>query len=231
MKRTFVTNEFYHIFNRGIEKREIFYNEEDKIRFIHDLYEFNDIKPASPYFRHPMSKMSKKGGEGKRNLLVDIYAFSLMPNHYHLVLKQLREGGITSFMRKLGDGYTKGLNAKYGRSGYLFQGPFKDVHIENDSYLTHLICYAHANPLDIWKPDWKEKRLNETEKEESLKFLGKYRWSSHLDYWGIKNFPSLISTEFLFKFFGGPVGYKKFFTDWLKQYENNIKFIQKILLE
>lgn len=229
MKRVFIAKEFYHIFNRGIEKREIFREDGDRIRFLHDLYEFNDSNPALPYSGHPMSNMSKT--RKRRMMLVNLHVFSLMPNHYHLILEQLQEKGITSFMRKLGDGYTKGLNTKYGRSGHLFQGPFKDVRIENDSQFGHLVCYIHANPLDIWKPDWKEKGLNESELKEALEFLEQYRWSSHLDYLGIKNFPSLITTDFLFKFFNGSEGYKKFFTDWLRQYEINIKNIQKFLLE
>lgn len=234
MKRHFVINEFYHIFNRGVEKREIFFDKSDKIRFVHDLYEFNDTKPASVFVRRFDLSSNDVGCRTShiRDRLVNLHTFNLMPNHYHLLVEPIRQGGISLFMKKLQGGYTNGTNIKYKRSGHLFQGPFKHVRIEDDSQLSHLVCYIHANSLDFWKPGWKETGLTDLERQNALKFLeNEYRWSSHRDYLGNKNFPSLISTDFLFKFFGGPQGYNIFFNNWLKQYETNIQSIQKFLLE
>lgn len=233
MRRSFATNEFYHLFNRGVDKRKIFLNRSDHLRFIHDLYEFNDTNPAIQFSR--FSKGANVGNRvsniESRELLIDLYAFVLMPNHHHLFAKQLREKGVSLFMRKIHVGYTNAFNLKYERSGHLFQGPFKDVHIESDTQLAHLICYIHSNPLDLWKPDWKKKKLAISEIKEALKFLEKYRWSSHLDYLGIKNFPSITERDFLLKFFNGTDGYKDFFIDWLKQYEGKIEDIQDFTLE
>ncbi len=95
---------------------------------------------------------------------MQILAYCLMPNHYHLVLKSLTENGITEFMRKLGTGYTNYFNKKNKRVGGLFQGKFKAKAVEDDEYLQYLIHYIHFNPLDI---------------EHSMKFLKDYPWSSY----------------------------------------------------
>jgi len=236
MKRSFAINEFYHLFNRGVDKREIFLNRGDHIRFIHDLYEFNDINPAPEFSRHKnVGHSTSHIIFGRRNKnkdnLVNIHAFTLMPNHHHLLVEQIKEKGISLFMRKIHTGYTNAFNLKYKRSGHLFQGPFKDIYVKSDTQLAFLICYIHSNPLNIWKPGWKEKRLTNFEIKEALKFLENYRWSSHLDYLGIKNFPSVIHTNFLLKFFDGTKGYKEFFIDWIRQYKKNVEHFQDFILE
>lgn len=235
-----IPNEFYHTYNRGVEKRETFCDEEDFFRAVHDLYEFNDLDvvinvkyrviKAHNYgdnYGDPTSIIRKP-----RKILVDLICWGLIPNHYHLFSKPRLKDGLSKFQQKFGTGFTGYFNLKYERNGVLFQGKYKRVHVTDDAQAAHLVCYIHANPLDLWKPDWKEKGLTDLELQNALEFLEKkYRWSSHLDYWGIKNFPSLINTEFLEKFFGGSKGYRKFFIDWLRQYEKNSKMIQKLTLE
>lgn len=237
MSRYLAINEFYHLFDRGVEKRQIFMDKNDYFRFIHDLYEFNDVKPALQFGNvgratsNTSSNIASNIEERNRDLLVNVHAFVLMPNHHHLLAEQLKDDGITLFMKKLHGGYARGFNEKHKRNGYLFQGRFKDVHVSRDKQLAHLVCYIHSNPLKIWKKNWKEKQLTKPEIKEALKFLEKYRWSSHLDYLGIKNFPSIINKEFLLEFFNGTEGYKKFFIDWLEQYEKNVDSIRKLVLE
>jgi len=240
MKRSFTTNEFYHLFNRGVDKRKIFLNKNDYIRFIHDLYEFNDIKPAFQFSRSNRHYVGRRTSNTSniedrnrrdRDCLVNIHVFTLMPNHHHGLIEQLTEGGISLFMKKLHGGYARAFNEKYKRSGYLFQGRFKEVYTKSDTQLAFLICYIHSNPLNIWKPNWKEKKLTDSEIKEALRFLENYRWSSHLDYMGIRNFPSVIHAEFLLKFFGGTKDYKIFFIDWLRQYKKNVEDVQGLTLE
>ena len=233
MGRIFATNEFYHLFNRGVDKRKIFMDRSDYLRFIHNLYEFNDVEPAPEFSRREQNVGFNKShieDLGVRDCLVNLHAFVLMPNHHHGLAEQLKEGGITLFMKKLHIGYANAFNPKYERSGHLFQGAFKDVHVKDDIQLGHLVCYIHSNPLELWKSKWKEK-LSFSEIKEALKFLENYRWSSHLDYLGIKNFPSLINNKFLPEFFGGTEGYKEFFIDWLRQYKININSIQDLALD
>lgn len=223
---------FYHTYNRGVEKREIFLDEKDYFRGVHDLYEFNNTKAVINLNRridgYPIS--IDKGEP--RDKLIDLKVWCLMPNHYHFFSSPRKENGLSKFHQKFGIGFSNFFNTKYKRSGVLFQGKYKKVRVTNDNQAIQLICYIHSNPLDIWKPNWKEKGLTSSEIQNALRFLEKeYRWSSHLDYLGIKNFPSLINTDFLFEFFNGYKGYREFFTNWLKYYEKNIKFIQKFTLE
>lgn len=237
MKRDFIINELYHTYNRGVEKREIFQNEEDYYRAVHDLYEFNNSKAiinlnyrAIKNYGNPISINIDKR---PRDLLVNLVCWSLMPNHYHLLSRPKTKDGISKFHQKFGIGYTNYFNLKSNRSGVLFQGKFKAVRVENDAQFSHLVCYIHSNLVDLWKPNWREIGLTTLELQNALKFLEKKknRWSSYQDYLGIKNFPSLITSDFLFKFFGGPEGYRNFFRNWLKQYDKNINFIQKLTLE
>lgn len=229
---------FFHTYNRGVERRDVFLDEKDYFRGVHDIYEFNDANTTlnlnyhlNYWSRSPIDPGQRKE-KRPRDLLIDLFVWALIPNHYHNFLRGRVEGGISKFQQKWGGGYTNYFNLKYERSGVLFQGKYKKVEVKNDAQAGHLVCYIHSNPLDLWKPDWKEKGLTASELEEALNFLErKYRWSSHLDYLGIKNFPSLISFEFRDNFFGGPEGYRKFFIDWLKQYQKNIKLIPKLILE
>lgn len=226
-----VTGEIYHIYNRGVEKRKIFLEDEDYLRFIHDLFEFNDENPAKNfhyYFKFkfkevPLPKIERE----PRKLLVEILAFCLMPNHFHLMVRQKVENGITQFMRKLGTGYTNYFNQKYERVGPLFQGTFKIVHIKQDAHFLHLPYYIHLNPLDLKFPEWRNKEIKNY--KEAMKFLENYRWSSFLDYIGKKNFPSVTQREFLSEFFEGPEEYKKDTLKWLK--EMDLEEIKDLVLE
>ncbi len=120
-KIQFVNNQFYHVFNRGVEKRKIFLDEKDYLRFIHDLYELNNVGAVlNVNFR-----FQKYGGPASiedkpRERLVDIVSFCLMPNHFHFILKQVSDNGIARFMQKIGTAYAMYFNQKYKRSGVLF---------------------------------------------------------------------------------------------------------------
>ena len=233
MPRKFLTNGFYHIFDRGVEKRNIFRDNSDYVRFIHDLYEFNDKKPAPEYLRRNTedSNVGHTMSHIERDKLVNLHIFALMPNHHHLIVEPIKENGAYLFMKKLHCGYARGFNEKHKRSGYLFQGRYKDVYIKDDRQLMHLVCYVHSNPLSLWKENWKEKKLTRLEIKQAIKFLEKYKWSSHLDYWGIKNFPSVINNKFLLEFFDGVGGYKKYFINWIEQYQKNETHIQELVLD
>ncbi len=223
--------ELYHILNRGVDKRKIFLDEKDYFRAIHDLFEFNDVNPSNnlTYFfqkksmdvGHPYIK------EKKRKLLVKIHAFSLMPNHYHLLLSSVADNGIPLFMKKLNGGYAKYFNKKYKRNGALFEGKYKRIKIKDEAHFIHLPYYIHLNPLDLTAPEWRERKLKNL--KESMKFLDLYRWSSHLDYIGKKNFPSVTQRDFLLKFFGDQKQYKHSIEKWLE--ELLLEGINQIALE
>ena len=222
----------YHVLSRGVDKRQIFLEEKDYLRFIHDLFEFNDQNPAlnvNYFFKNESIDLRSQymGKNEKRKLLVEILAFCLMPNHYHLFLRPLVEGGITQFMRKLNIGYAKYFNEKYNREGTLFQGRYKSIHVINQSHFVHLPYYIHLNPLDLKFSQWREGDIDDY--QEAMDYLEQYRWSSFLDYIGRKNFPSVTQREFLLNFFGGSAQYKKDTLEWLK--ERDIKSLKGLLLE
>jgi len=230
-KPQFANEEIYHIYNRGVEKRKIFLDKQDYLRFIHCLFEFNDGAPAtntSFYFtRLKNIEVQPRYIRQPRKLLVEILCFSLLPNHFHLLLRQRKDQGIVKFMQKLGTGYTMYFNQKYKRVGPLFQGRFKAVLVKQEAYFIYLPDYIHLNALDLIESDWREGKIRNYKK--AMKFLENYRWSSYLDYIGKKNFPSVTSRKFLLEFFDGQEEYKKQMENWLK--EMNLEEIKDIILE
>jgi len=234
-------SEFYHTYNRGTEKRKIFLADADYFRGVHDLYEFNDVNDALNLGRD-LCRKSKGSEENEgsrtsfninrtRDRLVDLFVWSFMQNHYHLFSSPVKDNGLPEFHRKFGCGFTNFFNLKYNRSGVLFQGGYKKVQVKGDIQALQLICYIHSNPLDLWKPNWKEKGLSSLEIQSALRFLENYRWSSHLDWWGIKNFPSLINNDSVSRFFKDPKEYRKFFINWLRYYEKNIMNLREFVIE
>jgi len=229
-RRDITTGEIFHILNRGVDKRNIFLDDHDYFRFIHNLFEFNDPSPVFNlgYFLNRNQSIDLRSRYVKRRkLIVEILAFCLMPNHFHLLIRQKEDGGITKFMRKLGIGYAKYFNQKYQRIGALFQGRYKAVPVSRGSHFIHLPYYIHFNPLDLIMPEWRMGKIKNYKK--AVKFLESYRWSSHLDYIGKKNFPSVTQREFLLKIFRGPENYRKEVKNWLK--EMDLAEIRRLILE
>ncbi len=215
------TGEIYHVYNRGVDKRTIFTNDNEYSYFIHLLYSLNDIgktnKHLNRYFESHSHTLSN--GEGstftirkKRDRLVDVLAFVLMPNHYHLLLKQRVDDGIPKFMQKIGTGYTMLFNEKNKRSGALFQGRYKSVHISSNRQLLYIPHYIHLNPLSTLK-----NKSNNT--KQAIDKLTSYKWSSLPDYCGNKNFPSVIQQKFIISLFGDTTKYMKD----IQQFINNKK--------
>jgi len=218
-----VNGEIYHIVLRAIEGFKLFRDERDSLRMIHDLFEFNDDENVSSNYR--VCKIRNNNvtrtllvtlpGE-KRKKLVDILVFCLMPNHIHLLVRQLQEGGISKLMRKIGAGYGGYYNKKHQRSGRLFDGRYRVVHVGNDNQLKVAFVYIHTNPVAILVPNWKEDGISGKELQKATEFLESYRWSSYADYLEKKNFPSITSRDFLLNELGGIGEAKRFVNDWLQ---------------
>ncbi|KKT28000.1 hypothetical protein A3G55_03380 [Candidatus Giovannonibacteria bacterium RIFCSPLOWO2_12_FULL_44_25] len=143
-KIKFVNGEFYHICNRGVDKRKIFGNQYDIQRFSQSMEEFNTINPIGSLYESSFLN-DKIRAKRKAKRLVNFIAYCLNPNHYHLILEQLIENGISQFMHRLNGGYTWYFNKKYQRSGSLFQGRFKATHIDSNEYLLHVSAYVNLN--------------------------------------------------------------------------------------
>jgi putative transposase len=179
-----VTGETYHVYNRGAHKQAIFTNEQDYFRFSLLLHLANSKTPFE--LRTIFKKYGGRSsadiftGEKIENRLVDILAYCLMPNHFHLVVRQKEEGGVAQFMKKLSTGYSMYFNTKYKHSGVLFQGRFKSRHISNEKYFRYIFSYVHLNPFDLFEPGWKERGF--ANRKAARDFLSAYPYSSFRDY-------------------------------------------------
>ena len=193
-KIRFAEGEYYHIYNRGVEKRDLFIVHKDYERFLYLLFACNDAAPLlnSQFYYRGLASIDNN--KRQRDLLTDIFCFCLMPNHFHLLLQERVENGISTFMQKLGTAYTMYFNAKRERSGVLFQGTFKAVHIDQESYLRHLIRYIHLNPAELREPGWKEKGIRHW--ETTYEFVRHYAWSSYGDYLGENRFSKILASKF-----------------------------------
>ena len=134
-----VTGEMYHVFNRGVDKRQTFLDQDDFVRLYHSLQTFNTVEPIINFKQAHLHRNKSK------QPLVAVYAYSLLPNHYHLLLKQLVDGGVSEFMKRVNGGYTLYFNEKNERSGSLFQGTFKRVLISGQKQLQYLFAYINEN--------------------------------------------------------------------------------------
>lgn len=217
-KPPFINRGIYHIFNRGVEKRDIYMDDSDYFRFIHCLFEFNEegaVSNLNYYFNPRTMEVEARYQRNtrlkmKRRPLVEVLVFTLMPNHYHLMLRQLQDHGIVKFMQKLGTGYTNYFNKKHQRVGALLQGRFKAASVSKEPHFLYLPHYIHTNPLI----------LNERG-SIFIKFLESYRWSSFPDYVGIRNFPSVTDRGFLLDIFGGERRYRQYTIEKLQENADN----------
>ena|SRR3989344_1447297 len=186
-----VNNEFYHIYNRGSEKRDIFTQPRDYERFLKILFYYQFLGPKPSFSKFTKSKLSPLKPLGRERFL-DVICYCLMPNHFHFLVRQLKDGGISKFVSQLANSYTKYFNTKYNRVGPLFQGAFKAVRIETDEQLIHVSRYIHLNPVV----------------SGIVKELDNYKWSSFQEFINAINIVCL-SDEVL-NFFPTSVAYKEF---------------------
>lgn len=208
----FSENEFYHIYNRGNDKRIIFFDESDRQRFQLLLYVANSEMPVqiTRQGRTLTDLFLIERGEP----LVDIGAYCLMPNHFHLLLRERKEGGISMFMQKVLTGYTMYFNKKNERIGALFQGKFRATHVHRDEYLKYLFAYIHLNPVKIFDPLWKENGIKERVKAEE--FLLGYMYSSYVDYCGwTRKENAIINPKAFPDYFHESNSFQNFISWWL----------------
>lgn len=144
---TFSEKEFYHIFNRGVDKRLLFLEPTDLERFFEGMEQFNNQVTIGSLTRAVETDPRRHGVSTNKmpEKLVNFIAYAVNPNHFHFILEQVTEKGIERFMHKLSMGYSKYINAKYKRSGALFQGSFKAIHIDSNEYLLWLSAYINLN--------------------------------------------------------------------------------------
>ena len=206
----FAVGEYYHVYNRGVDKRSIFEDKDDVCRFFQSMDEFNTIEAIGGIYKHSFIK--KKKVHTKRfthNLnppapepLVYFVAYCLNPNHYHFILKEVAEGGISEFMQRLG-GYTKYFNHRYKRSGVLFQGKFKAKHITTNEYLLYVSCYVNLN-----------NRVHQLRSKASK--LVKSSWGEYVGEYVGENAEDFCTKKVILDQFKSVIDYKKYAEDSLK---------------
>lgn len=215
---------FFHILNRGVEEREIFYSEKDYFRFAHNLYDFNSTQYAVPYPRRCKARGGGQDGGhamsttvNNNEKLVELLCWCLIPNHSHNLVQAKINWGASIFSKKIFGGYTKYINEEYNRKGVLFQGRSKIIPVKRDAYFIYLPFYIMANPIALIEPRWKNKGIKNFKKV--IKFLENYRWSSFPDLVGKENFPFIINKKLFYEIFQtNEKRFKKDFIEWLKSY-------------
>src|SRR3989338_1170192 len=221
-KIQFAQHHFYHIYNRGVDKRKIFLDDVDYLRFLQGLKDFNDIKIiGSIYLKKTREKINfrslapkvfrSEAPKNPKEPLVKILCYCLMSNHFHLLLEPLTENGISGFMQRLGTGYANYFNLRYERTGGLFEGPFRAVLVERDSQLMHLLRYIHLNVLNLLESNWREEGIKDWEMAEE--FLKNYRWSSHPVYLSESD-SQIIDKGIFSELFSDRKSYQDFLKDW-----------------
>jgi len=173
---TFSLDEHYHLYSRGVEKKIIFVDDSDYKRFEILLFLCNQEKAIHV---RDISKDDYFNKDKRDDPLVAIGSWCLMPNHFHLLIKEIKEGGTSKFMEKVMTAYSMYFNKKYDRTGRLFESTFRSQHIDTDGYLRHISAYIHLNPLSLKYPEWKKGIVDST---AAVQFLGTYAHSSYLDY-------------------------------------------------
>lgn len=198
-KTIIAIDEYYHIYNRGNDKQALFLDERDGIRFLFLILHFQSpltfghiSRYVSYFVRHRWFNIEPDAISQKR--FVELISFSIMPNHFHLIVRETKEGGMAEYLGRIQNAQTKYFNTKYKRTGHLFQGPYQAVHIEDNNQLLHLSAYIHKNATEL--TSWKNK--------EHL-----YPWSSYQDYlqnrWG-----ELLRPDVILKQFDNSKEYQKF---------------------
>lgn len=209
---TFAPGEFYHVYNRGTDRRQIFSDRRDYERFLSLLYMCNGLMPV--HLQRQGRTLTEVCETERGEPLVSIGAYCLMPNHFHLLVQELSESGISRFMKKIGNAYTGYFNILNDRSGALFQGSYKASHVGGDTYLKYLISYIHLNPVKLVDPLWKENGI--AQKDEARRYIEAYPYSSYMDYLGIERPEnSILDIECLPEYFTTKVDFEKTIDDWL----------------
>lgn len=212
---------YYHVYNRGVDKRDIFLDTQDYRRFVACLHALNSKR----CFGSTKLYLNDPPLIDPQDRLVAIIAYCLMPNHYHLELEQICENGISKFLQRLDNSYTKYFNNRYDRAGCLLEGAYKVVQVDSDEYLIHLSRYVHLNPLDLIRPGWKETGIADWGSVK--KFVETYPWSSYTAFLG--SAPGVACPKIIFeRGFRDSSDYRQYVSEWAIK---DLEKIQGLLIE
>jgi len=203
-KISFASGEYYHLYNRGTEKRIIFCDKKDYQYFLFLMYICNTTKSIE------LRKIGKNFD--RKETLVDTGAYCLMPNHFHILVREKANAGISKYMLKLMTAYSMYFNKKYKRTGKLYEGVFKSIHVGNDNYLKYLYSYIHLNPAKLIEKNWKENKNRDA--VNLLNYVFDYPYSSLKEY--LDNDLKIINPSQFPNYFLKPTDHKKELFGWLE---------------
>lgn len=201
-KETILTDAYFHVYNRGVDRRITYHDDADLERFVRGLIAFNDVRKREVILSRLRCRPQRSSQP-----LVKILCYALMPNHYHLLLQQLREGGIATFMQRLGRGYAAYFNHRNNRTGSLWESEYKAVRIKTDAQLLQTSRYIHLNPLKLFFPEWKIRGVPNFEAADAV--LQSYPWSSYPHFLNLIN-DQVVDMGILQELFNGPSDYRFF---------------------
>lgn len=218
-KVVFRNDEIYHVFNRGLDRRSIFTdkNEFERVQKLIKFYKHKDIPIRFSQVNHQPIEIKERMLKNlyKSERIIDILAHCIMPNHFHFLLKQTDDKGISTFIANIANAYTKYFNTKHKRSGNLLEGVFKAVHIETEEQLIHVSRYIHLNPVaSSIIPDGE---------------LENYQWSSYPEYLSLSK-EEISQKELILSMFKSVRDYREFVNDQI-DYAKQLDAIKHLILE
>ena len=204
-KETTTPGEYYHIFNRGINKNDIFYNDLDRLRFLFLITHLQSAVSFKNISREIKLLVQSRAlhscvdkeiiAEICKERFIELVAFALMPNHFHLLIREVQENGIPQYMHKILTAYSKYINIKHEKDGHVLQGPYRIVHVDNNEQLTYLSAYIHRNPRDLQA--WTNKEIS-------------YPWSSYQDFARENRWEELLNPSIVLNQFTTKKSYREF---------------------
>jgi len=232
-KEQILIDNLVHVYNRGSRKMPIVYDEADKWRFLKSLYYLNDEYAPANIFHHLKSKVQlTKYRNFQRpkdwptlRPLVKILSYCLMPNHFHLLLRQITENGISKFMARFSDSFTKYINIKHDMSGRLFQGSYQSKLVKTEKMLWHTDAYIQVfNPFELY--DGGLERATE-EFDKAFKFALEYPFCSLGESFGKRNL-HIIDRDVLGEIWSNTSEYKEFAQEAIIYHNNSNRKVLKV---
>lgn len=213
--------EWYHCYTRGVDKRVVFESPGDYGRFLVHLYVANGTKHirVSDLYDPRLNAVLVDETLHRGDSIVDLGAYSLMPTHAHFLLREVREGGIATFMQRVFTGYTMYFNNKNTRTGALFSGTFKSRHIDSDAYLKQVVPYVLLNPVELFEPHWKEGVGDASVIEK--KILA-YPYSSIQEFRGVERPENKITNTSLKNYYEQPPTLSQMLRDAQEYYQSHL---------
>lgn len=212
--KQYIENGIYHVYNRGVEKRIIFLDDRDYKTFLYFLkqYLIEENDPAKNLSNYKGRTFARRSFYDR----IELLAYCLMPNHFHLLIKQKNKNDLKEFMQCLATSYSLYFNDRYERVGSLFQGRYKAILIKDDGYLLHLSRYIHLNPAG-------------NDKGRTFVKLQEYDFSSYQDYVGVRN-TKWLKPEFILEYFNGAKDQAIFNSQTYQKFVEEYVFDSKELL-